>query len=134
MGYPPPDVGGNADNNNNNNSPMLTPYLSAVLIPPGIALAKLNIRFKVEEVGHAGSPTKAIDNPGLRLVYVLTYVPLLLTTNADADTRWSVSVNVPWCASFMTAGLDAVPLDVHWNNMGVCCCVCCTDCPPSGLA
>ena len=38
------------------------------------------------DLGHAGSPGKAIDDPGLVFAE---------TGDAGADTRWGVPVNVP---------------------------------------
>ena len=55
-------------------------------IPPGITLATPNIRSKVKDLGHIGSPGKVIDNPGLVFAE---------TGNPGADTRWGMPVNIP---------------------------------------
>ena len=66
-------------------------------IPPGVALATPSMGSKVDDVGHAGSPARAIDDPGLLFADtgVCADMPSLLATEAGPETRWRGPVSVP---------------------------------------
>jgi len=76
--------------------------------PPGVALATPNIGSKVEDVGHAGKPAIAIDDPGLLFadIGVCADIESLPATEGGPDTRWSGLVNVPRRARLTTAKPD----------------------------